>query len=218
MTAGRVVGGIVLIALAASGVRLRAAGHPDLSGAWTLNRDASDFPKEVGFDPDWVDGGPSGSTAQDGTTSRSSGTRGGRGGGGGTSTRLPAVAGHYQSEEDTRKLKEILNEVKTPPMQLTITESDSAVTIADSDGRRRVVHPGAKQDVIQLEAGPMVAVTKWDGTALLVSYRVDADQELRCWYSRDAASGRLIVRTQLAERNRGQVVTRAYDAAPAPTR
>jgi len=214
----RLVGGIALIALAASGVRLAAAGRPDLSGVWTLNRGASDFPKEVGFDPEWVDGGLSGSTAQGGTSTRSSSARGGRGGGGGTSIRLPAAAGHYQSEEDTRKLKEILNEVKTPPAQLTISESDSAVTIADSDGRRRVVHPGAKEDVIQLEAGPMVAVTKWDGGALLVSFHVDTDQELRCWYSRDAASGRLIVRMQLAERNRGQVVTRAYDADPVSTR
>jgi hypothetical protein len=214
---GRVVSGIVLIAVAL-GVRGHAAGHPDLSGVWMLNRDASEFPKEVGFDPDWVDGGPSGSTVQGGTTTRSSGARGGRGGGGGTSIRLPAVAGHYQSEEDVRKLKEVLNEVKAPPMQLTITESDSAVTIADSAGRHRVVHPGAKQDVIQLEAGPMVAVTKWDGAAMFVSYRVDVGQELRCWYSRDATSGRLIVRMQLAERNRGQVLTRAYDAAPVPTR
>jgi hypothetical protein len=212
-----VVGGIVLIAVALS-VRAHAAGHPDLSGVWMLNHEASEFPKEVGFDPDWVDGGPSGSTGQGGTTARSSGARGARGGGGGTSIRLPAVAGHYQSEEDIRKLKEILNEVKAPPMQLTITESDSAVTIADSAGRQRLVHPGAKQDVIHLEAGPMVAVTKWDGAALLVSYRVDVDQELRCWYLRDAASGRLIVRMQLAERNRGQVITRAYDAAPGPTR
>ena len=47
MTTGRVVSGIVLIAVAL-GVRVHAAGHPDLSGVWMLNRDASEFPKKLG--------------------------------------------------------------------------------------------------------------------------------------------------------------------------
>jgi hypothetical protein len=193
-------------------IALPAAGHPDLSGAWTLNRDASEFPKEVGFDPEWVEGGASAGGTQSATTTRSGGGRGGRGGGG-MSVRLPSAAGQYQSEEDTKKVLELVNGVKTPSPQLTITQTDAAVTLADAANRRRTFHPGAKEDVIQLEAGPVVTVTKWEGASLLIRYRVGPLQELRYSYSKDPASGRLIEHVQLADHGRGPTITRTYDAS-----
>jgi hypothetical protein len=202
---------------AAFGVGARAETRPELSGTWTLNRDSSEFPREVGFDPDWVDGGAGGrSSGGGGGTSRSGGGRGGRGGGGGGgggSTRVPPPSAHFLSEEDSKKLRELVDEVKAPPAQLTISQTGATVTIADDRGRTRVLRTNGKEDTIRLDAGPIGAVTKWDGVELLIRYRVDDDQELRCRYSRDPGTGRLIVRAQLADHGRGQVITRVYDAA-----
>jgi hypothetical protein len=196
-----------------------AQTRPELWGTWTLNRDSSEFPREVGFDPDWVDSGSAGGSGSrggggGGGSSRSGGGgRGGRGGGG--SIRLPPPSAHFLSEEDARKMRELVADVKEPSSRLTISRRDATITIADDRGRTRAFRTNAKEDTIQLDAGPIGAVTKWEGVELLIRYRVSDDQELRRRYSRDPATGRLVVREQLADHGRGQVITRAYDAAPA---
>jgi len=203
----------VFSAAAANTILGSAGSHPDLSGAWTLNRDSSEFPREVGFDPNWLDGG-SGSGGQSGTTRSGGGGRGGRGGGGG-SARLPPPAGRYLSEEDSKKIQELVNEVKVPPAQLTISQTDLAVGIIDARGRRRVFHTNGKEDIVQLDAGPIGAITKWQGVELLIRYLVDNDQELRYWYSRDPTQVRLVVRVQFADHGRGETIRRVYETAPA---
>jgi hypothetical protein len=117
--------------------------------------------------------------------------------------------------EDSKKIRELVDEVKIPPAQLTISRTDATVTIVDDRGRARVFRTNGREDTIQLDAGPIGAVTKWEGVELLIRYRVDKDQELRCRYSRDPGTGRLIVRALLADHGRGEVITRVYDAAPA---
>src|SRR4051812_17487368 len=87
---------------------LAAAGHPDLSGTWTLNSGQSDMPAEVGFDPDWQDSQSKSAGRTGGGGGRSGG--GGRGasrssGGGGASSG-GAIATNFESEEDSRKIRE----------------------------------------------------------------------------------------------------------------
>ena len=145
----------------------RGAARPELSGAWILNHELSEFPREVGFDPDWHDPEPVGQTG----TGRSS-SRGGRGGGGGGSgggaSRAGSVSTLFESEEDTRKIRELVNEVKAPPERLTITQTDAAVTVADAHGRARSFYPGGKESALELDAGPVGVTAKWENAQLVI--------------------------------------------------
>src|SRR5262245_35743316 len=76
---------IVVVALALGGAlqpSISAQDGSDLSGQWTLNRDLSQFPREIGFSADFLSAaGPVGETG-------ARGGRGRRGGGGGGATIL----------------------------------------------------------------------------------------------------------------------------------
>ena len=192
-----------------------AQTRPDLSGVWTLNRDLSEFPREMGFDPNWqagASGETPGGTARSGGGGRGGGDRG-RGAGGG-SLRLPAAASHFQSEEDVKKIRELVHDVEEPPAQVTISSTSTTVSIADDRGRTRVFEINGKEDTIQLDAGPIGAVTKWDGAELLIRYRVDKNQDLVYRYGRVPGMDRLRVRVQFSDHGRGEVITRVYDPLP----
>lgn len=177
------------------------------------------MPAEVGFDPDWQDsesaGGRSGGRSGGGGGGRSGGG-GGRSGGrssgsSGGSSGSGAISTRFESEEDSRKIRELVAEVKNPPATLTITQSDAAITIADSNGRTRTYHLAGKEETIQLEAGPIGVVSRWEPTELVVRYRVEKDRELRYTFARAAGARQLLVSTQFAERGRGQIIKRVYD-------
>ena len=191
-------------------VRVHGASRPDLSGTWTLNRDLSEFPSEVGFDPDWHDSDAGGQTG----TGRSGGGRGRGGGGsvsGGGSSRAGSVSTRFESEEDSRKIRELMNEVKEPSEHLTITQTDAAVTIVDARGRVRTLHIGGKEDTLQLDAGPVGVITKWENAQLVSRLLVEKDRELRYRYSRDPVTRQLVVEVQFAEHGRGALIKRIYD-------
>ena len=191
-------------------IRVHGASRPDLSGAWTLNRDLSEFPSEVGFDPDWHDSDAAGQTG----TGRSGGGRGRGGGGsvsGGGSSRAGSVSTRLESEEDSRKVRELMNEVKEPSEHLTIMQTDAAVTIVDARGRGRTFHIGGKEDTLQLDAGPVGVITKWENAQLVSRLLVEKDRELRYRYSRDPVTRQLVVEVQFAEHGRGALIKRIYD-------
>jgi hypothetical protein len=192
---------------------VRGASRPDLSGTWTLNRELSEFPRETGFDPDWLNGG-SEKAGETGTGRSGGGGRAGRTGrsGGGGSIRTPGPGTHFESEEDTKKIQELVNEVKNPPVRMTIVQTDTAVTISDARGWTRTVHAGGKEETLQLNAGPIGVVTKWEDPKLVIRYLVEKDRELRYRYSR-TETRRLAVEVQFAEHGHGDVIKRVYDAA-----
>src|SRR5437016_5904691 len=86
--------------------------HPDLTGTWLLNRELSEFPKEVGFDP-FVP--PESANAGGGTRSR-----GGPGGGA-----LPSPFAVSESEEDFARMRQMIAEVQAPPPSMTIAQDES---------------------------------------------------------------------------------------------
>jgi hypothetical protein len=180
-----------------------ALAPPDLSGSWKLNPDASDMPREAGFDPNYVDTGSNDSRG-------GGGGRGGRGGGGGTRI-IGNIAPSFESEEDSKKLREISTEVTHPSATLTITQTPAAVTIADPDHGTRVFPVDGKEHTIQLQSGPIGAVTKWDPTQLLIRYLIEKNRELRITLARAADGHQLIITTQFAEKGRGQLIKRVYD-------
>src|SRR5258707_15657737 len=80
---------------------VKAQDKEDLAGRWALNRELSEFPREIGFGVDWLSPTGSGqeSTTRGGGRGRRSGSGGGaaggvsaRGGGGGGAQRGAPVA------------------------------------------------------------------------------------------------------------------------------
>jgi hypothetical protein len=205
----------VVVAVTPVGAAGGAPPLPDFAGAWTLNRELSDLPKEAGFDPDYQEAG-SAASGRSGGSSSGGGGRGGRGGGGassGTSARggSGAIATHFESPEDSQKIKELVAEVTHPPAALTVTQSATEITFADGDGRTRTYRINGKEETVQLQAGPIGVVTKWEAAQLLIRYLVEKNRELRVTVSRAASGRRLLMTAQFAEKGRGEIIKRVYD-------
>jgi len=193
---------------------LSAASHVELAGRWRLNRDLSDFPQEVGF-------GLGASTGQASTAARPGGG-GGRGGGrgrGGGSSGGASSGGPFdlkavrESEEDAKKIKELIADAKAPSPTLTIVQSETAVAITEASGRVRTFHPNGKEEIEQLDAGPIGAVSRWTGNQLEIRVTVEDNRRFRYTYSR-APNGQLVVETRLEEGRAGKaddVIKRVYD-------
>ena len=190
------------LALAASQpVVVSAQDATSLAGRWTLNRELSQFPREVGFNPDWatapVTGGDSGAT---------SGATGGGGGGGRTGYPMTRV-----SREDSMKIALLSDEVRDPAETLVITETADTVTLTPDKGLARSLHARGKDEVLQLGDVTVVATTTREAGRLVVRYRVDQAREVRYVYSRGANPAQLVVETQFLERGKGETVTRIYE-------
>src|SRR5712671_1221368 len=152
-----------------------AQDKSDFAGRWTLNRESSQLPREIGFGVDW------GSSGASGANPTSGGGRGRRGSGGGG----PAIfGGRRESEDDARRLQQLTSEVRNPSPHLTIVESSAAVTITDDRGVARSFHPNGKEEVLQLDGVPVGVVAKWEAGRLVVLYSVEQGRELRYSYSR----------------------------------
>jgi hypothetical protein len=194
-----------------------AAGSPvQLAGRWTLNREQSEFPKEVAFGIET----PDGDSSQGGR--QGAGSRGGGGGRGGSRSRSGStssgdgfsLASVRESEEDVNKIKELIADAKNPSPTLTIAQTESAVSITDAQDRTRAFHPTGKEEIEQLDAGPLGATSKWNGPQLTVQFKIRSDRVFEYVYSR-LPSGQLLVETRLEEgraRERPQVIKRVYDA------
>jgi hypothetical protein len=206
-----------LAALLAAGapVGVKAAPPPDLSGSWTLNRATSDLPKEAGFDPDYQDTGSSSSGGSRGGGGGGGGRGGGRGGGGGGggSRAIGNIKPRLESEEDSRKIRELVAEVTHPAATLSVTQTPDAVTLADPDGVTRTYQTNGREQTIQLKNGPIGVVTKWEAAQLTIRYLVEKDRELRITVSRapEADVRRLVVTQQFTEKGRGEIIKRVYE-------
>ena len=177
---------------------------PDLSGRWSLDRSASQFPSEVGFAAEWLSAGRSGGESSGG------GRRGSGGGGGATGAFvMPRV-----SEDDAKRVQELTAEVRNPAARLTIVDTPAAVTITDDRGRSRTFHPDGKEEILRLDDVPVGVISKRDAGRLTVTYKVEQGREVRYTYAR-AASAQLTVDVQFIEHGAGDTVRRIYTAASA---
>ncbi|MCX6549578.1 MAG: hypothetical protein NTY02_00980 [Acidobacteria bacterium] len=177
------------------------ADVPSLAGAWTLNRALSQFPRDVGFGMDVIPADRSGS----------GGATGGGMGSGGVDPN--AVSGKPQTEEESRNTQQLLGEIRTPPVRLTIAQTATDVTITDDRGRSRTFHADGRQDTVTLDAGPMGATARWDGARLIVRYRAGANREIRYTYSRKIDPPQLVVQAETLERGGHDTIVRVYDPA-----
>ena len=80
---------------------------------------------------------------------------------------------HHPDPTIAKNLEQLIAEVKDPSPMLTIVQSETAVTITDAHGAARMFHTNGKEEIQQLDAGPMATTSKWDGGKLVIEYRVE---------------------------------------------
>ncbi|PYR38030.1 MAG: hypothetical protein DMF90_04750 [Acidobacteria bacterium] len=198
---------VVLVVATLPGV-LRPVVHAqtaDLAGLWALNRELSQFPREVGF-------GLAGLSPEvGGTNPAPSGGRSRRGSGGSGGAFRPPLP---ESEDDARRRQQVTEEVRNPPALLTITETASAVTITNERGRVRTLRTDGKEGALQLDGGaPIGVIAKREAGRLVVQYRVDRARELRYTFQRVASPPQLVVEVEFIEQGAGDRVRRVYEPA-----
>jgi hypothetical protein len=177
-----------------------AADRPDLAGRWTLNRELSQFPRDVGFGVN-LSSIP-GSGPESG---------GGLSGGGGIGT--GAILSARESEEDARRMALLVNSVRNPSLHLTIAQTDTSVAITDEQGGSLTFHPDGRQETQTLDQVPLATTTRWEGARLVVRYAVEQNRELRYTYSRTVDPPQLVVQVQFIERGGHDTLTRVYEPA-----
>src|SRR4051812_40547707 len=117
MTGSRLAGiliAVLLVAVHGAGP-VQAEGTAGLAGRWTLSRELSEFPRELGFGMDLV---PVGSSSQ---PPNSGGRRGQRRGSAGPSNgAVSAFASGRESPDDVKRLQQLTDEVRNPSTHFTI--------------------------------------------------------------------------------------------------
>jgi hypothetical protein len=176
-----------------------------LAGRWTLNRELSQFPRDVGFGADMMSGVGSGTDSSGGGRGRGRSSGGGIGG-------FPMRS---ESEDDAKRAKALTNEVRNPAGHLTIVETPMAVTITDDRGLSRTFHPDGKEEVLRLDDVPVAETTRWEAGRLVVVYKVEKERELRYTYSSTAEPPQLTIDVRFIERGGHDSVRRVYEPSSA---
>ena len=206
-----------IILLAALTIAATAGAQPasPLAGVWTLDRSASEFPPDIGFNPSWMR-----APLEEGRGSGSGGGGRGRGGSGSGRESASPFANRPESYDDARLLQVLTAEARNPPVRLTITDTLSAVTMVNELGQSRTVHPDGRQETIEIQGVPIGVTSRRDGDQLVVTYRAGQGRELRYTYAPSAGPARLTVDLQFLDRGTGDKARRVYQpgtAAPTST-
>jgi hypothetical protein len=200
---------ILIVAMAVGVLRPPQAWAQDesaVAGQWTLNRELSQAPREIGFGTDWL------STGGSGVDPTASGGRGRRGSSGGGSS---AFTPRRESEDDAKRVQQLTAEVRNPSTHLSIVETPTAVTITDDRRQSRTFHPDGREAALQLDGVPIGVAVKWEAGRLVVLYKVEEGRELRYTYSSSASPRQLVVDVQFIEHGGGDAVRRVYQPATA---
>jgi hypothetical protein len=181
-----------------------SAETPNLTGRWTLNRTLSRIPAEIGFGMDLL-----GSTND----------AGGRGDGSGTA----AAALFRESADDAARREHLTDEVRRPPEELAITQTDDSVIIAADRGKPRTFSLDGRESAQKVGLISVMASAKWNGPRLDIRYKVEENREVRFEYTRTADPARLTVEVRFVERGGRDTATLVYEppregapASPAP--
>jgi len=195
MTSLRAAVSAALVAfLVLCGPWLSAQSPTDLVGGWTINRQLSQFPKEVGFSASFLPTEPAAGT-----------DRAGRRRG------VPS-----ETQEDASRGRFLTDEVRLPPDRLTIDVTPALVTITPDPGAPRTVQPGRRDQEVKI--GPVTAITNafWDASRLTIAYETGGGRVIRYTYSAGQSPTALIVDVEFIDgRGVGDRVRRVYDKAPA---
>ena len=185
---------------------LSAQNPAQLAGAWTLNRQLSQFPTDIGFSADFL------GALEPGAGPVGGGGRGGRrGGGGGNRGGFGAPRVVRETAEDSQRISTLTDEVRNPFDHLTIAVTPTDVTITPDRAPARMLHTDGRDDTVPLGRVTSVVNTSWDAGRLVVVYKAEIGRQLRYVYSLNAAPRQLIVDVEFVERGGGDKVRRVYD-------
>ena len=182
----------------------QAAG---LNGAWTIDRPRSEFPSEIGFGASFMPASPGAPDAS-----------GGRGRG--RAGRTNPVYSRPDSQDDARRIQQLTDAVRTPPINLSIVDAGPEVTIT-ADGRATTFHPTGKEESVALGQTPVTTVTTRVPDGIVVLFHAAEGRDVRYTYWRAANSSQLMVDVVFVQRGAPESsIGRVYapgTAAPAST-
>ena len=170
---------------------------PDISGAWTLNRDAGVAPR-AGSKP--------------GDAVPLPGGRGGMRGGLG----VPRIEGpdrnSVQDREERARLRALMDEVLEAPSRFQITLEDPYVIFTHADGRVVRYHANWRDERHQYTSGTVKTKTKWDAGRLIIETDIGDGMKVTHAYSLSAEARQLVVNVQLPGQS-GDIpaITHVYD-------
>jgi hypothetical protein len=175
-------------------------GKPNLSGAWTLNRDLSGPPSQPGTG---ANESPRGSARSEpeAVVPRGEFDRVYRG----VPGRLPA-----NRAAAPNAIEELIGELKDGSSSLTISHADPVLTVTDAKDRTRLFQTSGQRDPHQIGSATVVSTTRWDGDRLITDYDVGAGRRVRIVYSLMPVTRQLLEQVILPN---GQTVKRVYDPA-----
>jgi hypothetical protein len=183
------------VALAAlvmlGGAPLQAQSPLDLAGSWTLNRQLSQFPQELGFSASFLPAQPERPAGAD------------------RSRRVQS-----ETQEDATRVRFLTDEVRLPPDRLTFDVTPAIVTITPDPGAPRTLQPGRRDQAVKV--GPITAITNssWDAGRLTIAYEAQNSRVIRYTYSLDQNRMSLVVDVEFLEgRTVGDRVRRVYEKA-----
>ena len=157
-----------------------ASTHPNIDGAWVLNRDMGDQMQR---------GGGEGGDGEGGGGHRRGGYGGGMGGGmggmGGGMGRGGMGGGQMSDEQkaEMQRRRALMRELLQPSDRMTVTVENDVVTFTESDGRVRKFKTDGKKEKHQFDNGTVETKTKWDNDGLVIETDLQNGMKLTQTYT-----------------------------------
>jgi len=121
-----------------------------------------------------------------------------------------------ESYEVATRRQQLTDEVRNPPVRLTIVETPDTVTIGDDSGNARTFHTDGRAESLLAGTVPVLTVARRDAGALVVLYAVADLRQIRYTFSRPEGASSLFVDVEFVERGQlGDKVRRVYTSAAA---
>ncbi len=141
-----------------------AAAHPNIDGAWVLNRDMGDpMQRGGGGGGESSDGGGGGGHRRGGGGGgygvSAMGHGGGMGGGGPMSD---------EQKQEMERRRALMKELLQPSDRMNVTVENDMVTFTESDGRVRKFKTDGKKEKHQFDNGTVETKSKWDNSGLVI--------------------------------------------------
>ena len=176
-----------------------------ITGAWTLNKDLSDAPRDrndQGDDRSRGRRGGSGGYGRGGGMGRGGMGRGGYGGGGAAPT----------DPEQAARMRDAMRELTDAPDHLTIVQTESMIVITSADGRTTRLSPDNKK--IKDDSTKIERRTKWDAGKLVSEISGLGPAKATQVFAADPDSHQLRITLQIDGGRGGQArsITHVYDA------
>jgi hypothetical protein len=162
-----------------------AADHPNIDGAWVLNRDMGDQMQRGGGESGDSEGGGGHRHGGGGGYGVSAMGRGGGMGGGGQMS--------DEQKQEMERRRALMKELLQPSARMNVTVENDIVTFTESDGRVRKFKTDGKKEKHQFDNGTVETKSKWDNTGLVIETALQNGMKLTQTYTVAAGERRQLV-------------------------